>query len=72
MAKKAKKKWIQKADIKEGAYTARAKRMGHTVGEQIAYDKAHKVSGKTKKQMVLAETFRAMARKKKTNRSMLD
>ena len=72
MAKKAVKKWIDKADIKEGAYTARAKRMGHTVGEQIAYDKSHKTSEHVKKQMRLAETFRSMARKKKSKRSMID
>jgi hypothetical protein len=62
----AKKKWIQKADLDEGAFTRKAKRAG--MGVQ-AYAKhvlreGSRASAKTKKQAALARTFKKMSKKK--------
>ena len=56
------KKWIQGAEIKKGAFTAKAKHAGKTVHE-LAEEKKN-ASGKTGKQARLALTFEKMARKK--------
>lgn len=58
---KKKKKWIQKADLKEGAFTAKAKAAGKSVQ---AYAREKKdAPGKLGKQARLAETFSKMAKK---------
>lgn len=62
----AKKKWIPK-NLDEGAFTEKAKRAGMTVQEYAAHVLA-KGSGadtKTKRQAVMARTFKKMAAKKK-------
>ena len=67
MAKKKGGKWIQKANLKEGAFTKKAKAAGMSVQ---AY--ARKVSAnpgnydsRTVKQANLAKTFKKMAKSKK-------
>jgi hypothetical protein len=65
MAKK-KKKWIQKADIKEGTFTAKAKHAGKSVSEyasEVLKPGSH-ANEKTKKQARLAKTFARMNKKK--------
>lgn len=63
MADKPKrKKWIQGADIKEGAFTKKAKAAGKTVREYAAEKKD--APGKLGKQARLAQTFEGMAKKK--------
>jgi len=65
MAKK--KKWIQKADIKEGAFTKQAKSAG--VGVQEFANKVlanpDKYSSTTVKRANLAKNFAKMAKRKK-------
>lgn len=62
-----KKKWIQGANLKEGAFTAKAKKAGMSVSEYAAKvtKPSSKASATTKKQAVLAKTFKKMAKKKK-------
>ncbi len=64
----SKGKWIQKAVPKshEGAFTKKAKAAGKSVGAYAASvtKKGSKASAKTKKQAVLAKTFKKMARGK--------
>lgn len=59
---KRKKKWIQKADIKEGAFTAKANAAGKSVAEYAA-EKAD-APGRLGKQARLAQTFEKMNRKR--------
>jgi malonyl CoA-acyl carrier protein transacylase len=54
-------KWIQKAHLKKGAFTAKAQAAGKSVGEYAA-EKAD-APGKLGKQARLAQTFRKMAGK---------
>jgi hypothetical protein len=60
------KKWIQDANLKEGAFTRKAKAARKTV-QQYAEEvgkKGSKASTKTKRQAALARTFNKMAKKK--------
>lgn len=59
MAKKKPNKWIQKAEIQEGALTAKAKRSGKTISEFCAQSD---LDTKSKRQCNLAKTFRRMAK----------
>ncbi len=61
MAKKKVKKWIQAADIQKGALTKKAKAAGMSIS---AYCSQPGLSTKSKRQCVLAKTFRRMARNK--------
>lgn len=54
-------KWIQKAHLKKGAFTAQANRAGKSV-HQFAEEHKHD-SGTTGKRARLALTFQKMARK---------
>ncbi len=64
MADKPKrKKWIQKADLKEGAFTAKAKRAGKSV-QEYAREKEN-APGKLGKQARLARTFAKMGKEHK-------
>jgi len=60
-------KWIQGANLDEGAFTRKAKGAGMSVQEYAAKvtKPGSKASAKTKKQAVLAKTFKKMGRKKK-------
>lgn len=64
MAKKKpkKEKWIQKADIEEGALTRKANAKGMSISEFCAQPN---LSSKAQKQCRLAETFRKMAKRNK-------
>lgn len=62
MAKK--KKWIQKADLKKGAFTKKADAAGESVHEHAEEEKD--APGKTGKQARLALAFEGMAHKKKS------
>ena len=61
------KKWIQKAKLKEGAFTKKAKAAG--MGVQAYANKVLKKGSKatttTKKQASLAKTFKKMASRRK-------
>jgi hypothetical protein len=63
MAEEKPKKWIQKADLKEGAFTAKAKKAGMTVQAFAAYvlENKDRYDAKTVKQANLARTFKKMA-----------
>lgn len=61
--KPKKKKWIQGADIKKGAFTAKADRAGKSVHEYAEEKKG--ASGTLGKQARLALTFEGMSHKKK-------
>lgn len=62
-APKMAKKWIQKAHLKEGAFTKQAEAAGKTVHEMA---EAHKDDpGTTGKRARLALTFEGMAHKRK-------
>lgn len=59
------RKWIQKADLDEGAFTKKAKAKGESV-QQYAKEvtkPGSKADTKTKKQANLAKTFSKMAKK---------
>jgi hypothetical protein len=58
------RKWIQKANLKEGAFTAQAKRYGMSVQEFADYVLAHpeRHTSTTVKRARLAKTFKKMAR----------
>lgn len=58
-----KKKWIQKADLKKGAFTAQADKAGKGVHEFAEEHKGD--SGTTGKRARLALTFEKMGDKKK-------
>lgn len=65
--KKKDKKWIQGADIKEGAFTAKAKRKGITsaqLQENVLSD-PDKYDNKTVKQARLRQTLVGLHKKKK-------
>jgi hypothetical protein len=65
--KKKDKKWIQGADIKEGAFTAKAKRKGITsaqLQENVLSD-PDKYEDKTVKQARLRQTLVGLHKKKK-------
>jgi len=64
------KKWIQKADIKEGAFTAKAKKRGITSAQlQANVEKnPEKYDEKTRKQAQLRETLVKLNKKKKTKK----
>ena len=62
MAKK-KKKWIQKADIKEGALTAQAKQAGFTSWRGFCSQPEGKLSPLAKRRCALARTLTRMAKK---------
>jgi|TARA_R110000824_G_scaffold71979_1_gene184056 hypothetical protein len=57
-------KWIQNANLKKGAFTRKAKAADKTVGQYASQvlKPGSKASPKTKKQAVLARTFKNMAR----------
>ncbi len=59
MAKK-KAKWVQQADLHEGALTAKAKAAGKTIPQYCAQDN---LSSKSQKQCNLAKTFAKMRKK---------
>tara|TARA_B100000073_G_scaffold320133_1_gene299559 strand:+ start:312 stop:551 length:240 start_codon:yes stop_codon:yes gene_type:complete len=61
------KKWIQKADIKEGAFTAKAKRKGITSAQLQANVEKNpdKYDAKTRKQAALRKTLVKVSKKKK-------
>ncbi|MFA5345370.1 MAG: hypothetical protein WC315_03770 [Candidatus Omnitrophota bacterium] len=57
MAKKKTKKWIQSADIQEGALTKKAEAKGMTITQYCAQPN---LSSKSQKQCNLAKTFAKM------------
>lgn len=63
MAKKKAKKWIQKADIKKGALTDKAKKAGYSSWESYCNADIER-SATTEKQCNLARTFKKMRKKK--------
>jgi len=68
--KKKDKKWIQKAKIKEGAFTAKAKRKGITTAQLQANVEANpeKYDEKTQKQAQLRKTLVGLNKKKKAKK----
>ena len=62
MAKKKDKRWIQKADIEEGALTRKAEAKGMSISEFCAQPD---LSSKSRKQCNLAKTFRKMSKRNK-------
>lgn len=68
--KKKDKKWIQKADIKEGAFTAKAKKKGITTAQLQANVERNpdKFDEKTRKQAELRKTLVGLNKKKKTKK----
>ena len=65
--KKKEKKWIQKADIKEGAFTAKAKRKGITSAQlqDNVLANPEKYDDRTVKQANLRKTLVGLHNKKK-------
>ena len=65
MAKK--RRWIQKAIKRPGAFTAKAKRAGMSVAEYArkVLKKGSKASTRTKRQAALAKTLRKLSKRKK-------
>tara|TARA_R110002020_G_scaffold223027_1_gene432016 strand:+ start:2882 stop:3076 length:195 start_codon:yes stop_codon:yes gene_type:complete len=61
------KKWIQKAKLKEGAFTKKAKAagMGVQAFANKVLKKGSKATTKTKRQAALARTFKKMANRRK-------
>ena len=61
----AEHKWIQKANLKEGAFTKQAKKAGMSVQAFASkvLKKGSKASALTKKRATLAKTFKKMAKK---------
>ena len=68
--KKKDGKWIQKADIKEGSFTRKAKKKGITSAQlQANVEKnPEKYDEKTKKQAQLRETLVKLNKKKKAKK----
>ena len=68
--KKKDKNWIQKADIKEGSFTKKAKKRGITSAQlQANVEKnPEKYDEKTRKQARLRETLVKLNKKKKTKK----
>jgi len=69
--KKKDKKWIQKADIKEGAFTAKAKKRGITSAQLQANVLADpdKYDEKTVKQANLRKTLVGIQKRKKEKKN---
>lgn len=62
--KKEGKKWIQAADIKKGALRSKlGVKEGHNIPEGTLKKAEHSKNPKTRKQAVLAETFKKMRKK---------
>ena len=61
---RVKKNWIQKADLKKGAFTKKAKAAGMGVQAYAneVLKKGSKASAKTKRQASLAKTFKKMSK----------
>ena len=61
---RAKKNWIQGANLKEGAFTKKAKAAGMGVQAYASkvLKKGSKASAKTKRQASLAKTFKKMSK----------
>ena len=59
---KRKKKWIQKADIKEGALTDMAKQAGFSTWRSFCGQPASKLSPLAKRRCSLARTLTRIAR----------
>lgn len=68
--KKKEKKWIQKADIKEGAFTAKAKRKGITSAQlqENVLASPDKYDERTVKQARLRQTLVGLHGKKKSKK----
>ena len=68
--KKKDGKWIQKADIKEGSFTKKAKKKGITSAQlQANVEKnPEKYDEKTRKQAQLRETLVKLSKKKKAKK----
>lgn len=68
--KKKDKKWIQKADIKEGAFTAKAKRRGITSAQlqENVLANPSKYDDRTVKQARLRQTLVGLNKKKKESK----
>ena len=68
--KKKDKNWIQKADIKEGSFTRKAKKKGITSAQlQANVEKnPEKYDEKTRKQAQLRETLVKLSKKKKAKK----
>lgn len=68
--KKKEKKWIQKADIKEGAFTAKAKRKGITSAQlqENVLASPDKYDERTVKQARLRQTLVGLHGKKKAKK----
>jgi hypothetical protein len=68
--KKKDSKWIQKADIKEGSFTRKAKKKGITSAQlQANVEKnPEKYDEKTRKQAQLRKTLVKLNKKKKTKK----
>jgi hypothetical protein len=62
MAKKKKKKWIQKADIKEGALTEQAKRAGYPSWQSFCAQSD--LSPTARRRCALARTLTKLAKNK--------
>ena len=69
--KKKPNKWIQKADIKEGAFTAKAKRKGITSAQlqENVLSNPDKYDEKTVKQARLRQTLVGLKKKKDQKKS---
>ena len=67
--KKKKSRWIQKAEIKEGVFTAKAKRKGITSAQLQAnvLSDPYKYDEKTVKQARLRKTLVGLNKKKKSD-----
>ena len=67
--KKKDKKWIQKANIKEGAFTAKAKKRGISSAQlqRNVEENPNKYDEKTRKQANLRETLVRLNKKKKSS-----
>jgi hypothetical protein len=69
--KKKDKKWIQGADIKEGAFTAKAKKKGITTAQlqENVLSNPEKYDEKTVKQANLRKTLVGLHKKKKESKA---
>jgi len=70
MAKKKKKKWIQSAVKRPGAFGAKAKKAGMTTAafSRKVLASGSRYSARTKRQARLAQTLTKMRRKKKSRK----
>ena len=69
--KKKEKKWIQGMDMKEGAFTAKAKKRGITTAQlqENVLANPEKYDEKTVKQANLRKTLVGLHKKKKSNKA---